>query len=1069
MPASAVLDVVLARQASPAKGGAKRQPPGEGLAAGLLALSLAAGLATVQGTVLCLVPTTGLLAKAVCAAFLGFVLLVAVLRRLAAEPQLQVTPEVLEHLTLRDRVQGVEYWRSAPPVEGRIDGAVLLTGSTGFVGGGVLFSLLARAKELGITRVALLIRAKSGAGAEERLAELRNNPAFGEVRDAFDELVMALEGDVAQRDFGWSDASKPWPCREPLRAVLHCAGDVRFDQPLQQAALSVISASLQVTQLSARWGARRFVFVSTAFVHGVPSATNFLQESLVELRDFDPMELYRDAVAHGRWAEKAMRDLGFPNTYTFTKAVAEHLIIQAGQAERLDVRIVRPSIVGPAWAAPYAGWSGDKPSTILALAVLLARRGLRVFRSSKFPCPAVPVDVVAGAIVEALACPGGDVQITHAAVDASEADRVPSVRTFTDHFFRVLALRGDISLPEAGLLFKLMRWADNPTAFCLMNATLNLGPNLLAVIAATIGSYAAQMTGLGVKTWGGRCRSANRMLRYSLLGQQFAPFTSPSSAWLFHSSVRLPRDWDPVEYSLLIYRAAVCFAKEPTKAPPRGLGSDFCDLRVVVPRPLWEDALLAFSMPGQSTFVCGAAFLVRRVLQWMDLTVTVDAASLTSVTSLAVPLVLCPTHRSLLDFVIIGSACFQLRPLVPAMQMPSVAADAEFAGLPLLGRILAALGAFVRRGGGSVQPDPALRAEVGRVFRNSRPLEVFLEGLRSRGRRQLRLRTGLLRALRDVSQRTVALVPIALSYELLPEDESFYNELSGLPRAPLSTAALANWVLRGLRGDLPSYGDAHVKLGKARVLEASSDVRELLVGVQEEFVTLTLLTTLHARALAEVVGLPAEDVLGALRDAGLPIRKSRIDGMVQLTEAQRWPLAVQASTLFREKLPQSWAQWLVEPVVARDYTDGASADVSPASASGTWESGKGPLDMDMVMGALALQFWEAEAAALDAAERLRDGGMATVTEEHLLQQLLSIGDPSLPPAIARGAASIVAGYGRNGCAAGYDAPFAKPEKDVQILWPAAHPAAGDAQRSADEALDRWGFKDTRFVAQWVDG
>ena len=33
---------------------------------------------------------------------------------------------------------------------------------------------------------------------------------------------------------------------------------------------------------------------------------------------------------------------------------------------------------------------------------------------------------------------------------------------------------------------------------------------------------------------------------------------------------------------------------------------------------------------------------------------------------------------------------------------------------------------------------------------------------------------GLLRALRDVSQRTVALVPIALSYELLPEDESFY-------------------------------------------------------------------------------------------------------------------------------------------------------------------------------------------------------------------------------------------------------------------------------------------------------
>ena len=217
-----------------------------------------------------------------------------------------------------------------------------------------------------------------------------------------------------------------------------------------------------------------------------------------------------------------------------------------------------------------------------------------------------------------------------------------------------------------------------------------------------------------VKAWERRSRLANRLLRYSLLGQQFAPFTAPSSAWLFKSSVRLPADWDPVEYSLLIHRAAVCFSKDLASAPPRGLGPDFCDLRVVVPRPLWEDALLAFSTPGAPPFVCGAAFLVRRVLQWMDLRVTVDAASLTSVQSLAVPLVLCPTHRSLLDFVIIGSACFQLRPLVPAMQMPSVAADAEFAGLPLLGRILAALGAFfVRRGGGSVQPDPALRAEVG--------------------------------------------------------------------------------------------------------------------------------------------------------------------------------------------------------------------------------------------------------------------------------------------------------------------------------------------------------------------
>lgn len=31
---------------------------------------------------------------------------------------------------------------------------------------------------------------------------------------------------------------------------------------------------------------------------------------------------------------------------------------------------------------------------------------------------------------------------------------------------------------------------------------------------------------------------------------------------------------------------------------------------------------------------------------------------------------------------------------------------------------------FVRRGGGAVQPDPALRAKVGRVFQSGRPLEA---------------------------------------------------------------------------------------------------------------------------------------------------------------------------------------------------------------------------------------------------------------------------------------------------------------------------------------------------------
>lgn len=40
-----------------------------------------------------------------------------------------------------------------------------------------------------------------------------------------------------------------------------------------------------------------------------------------------------------------------PNTYTFTKALAEYLVQQ--EAAQLNVAIVRPSIVGASWKEPF--------------------------------------------------------------------------------------------------------------------------------------------------------------------------------------------------------------------------------------------------------------------------------------------------------------------------------------------------------------------------------------------------------------------------------------------------------------------------------------------------------------------------------------------------------------------------------------------------------------------------------------------------------------------------------------------------------------------------------------------
>lgn len=46
-----------------------------------------------------------------------------------------------------------------------------------------------------------------------------------------------------------------------------------------------------------------------------------------------------------------------PNTYTYTKALAEYLVQQ--EASHLNVAIVRPSIVGASWKEPFPVSNGE--------------------------------------------------------------------------------------------------------------------------------------------------------------------------------------------------------------------------------------------------------------------------------------------------------------------------------------------------------------------------------------------------------------------------------------------------------------------------------------------------------------------------------------------------------------------------------------------------------------------------------------------------------------------------------------------------------------------------------------
>src|SRR5690349_16309198 len=96
---------------------------------------------------------------------------------------------------------------------------LLLTGVTGFVGEALLQRLLSDAPE---TRITVLVRPRGSTSAEDRIATLLRKPIF-EGCDAG--RVTVLEGDIADVP----------PLPADLDAVLHCAGDVSFNPPVDQA------------------------------------------------------------------------------------------------------------------------------------------------------------------------------------------------------------------------------------------------------------------------------------------------------------------------------------------------------------------------------------------------------------------------------------------------------------------------------------------------------------------------------------------------------------------------------------------------------------------------------------------------------------------------------------------------------------------------------------------------------------------------------------------------------------------------------------------------------------------
>ena len=343
---------------------------------------------------------------------------------------------------------------------------VMLIGVTGFIGKVWLANTLMDLPKIG--RIYLLIRRQKSNPAQRRFEKMvEESPVFDPLFEEYGlefgaylrDKVEVVEGDVTLAGLGL-DAELARQLQRNLDLIVNSSGLTDFNPDLRDALSTNTDAAMNIVEFVRASDHAGLLHLSTCYVAGerdgrvteklIPNYTphRFADfDAEAELRALHELIAEAEVQAEGaevtadlrsqslskehaskelqgaalenqirknriRWLKTYLMDagtrrakeLGWPNTYTLTKSLAESLIVKQGAG--LPIAVVRPAIVETSVEKPFLGWN-EGINTSASLSYLLGTYFRQLPTNESKRLDIIPVDAVcagmtliAAAIVE---------------------------------------------------------------------------------------------------------------------------------------------------------------------------------------------------------------------------------------------------------------------------------------------------------------------------------------------------------------------------------------------------------------------------------------------------------------------------------------------------------------------------------------------------------------------------------------------------------------------------------------------------------------------------------------------